>query len=64
VWTNTQKVLPSGSQTSVPVNPNGAESGESGSGVALFGYLAEVGKTYTECLATCEALVNAGSIGQ
>lgn len=63
-WNNLQQVVPSSSEPSVSVNPNGAESGEPAEGVALLGYIAEVGKTYTECIETYEALVRSGSIGQ
>lgn len=64
VWNNTQEVLPSGSRPPEETNPTGAASGEPFSGVALFGYFAEVGKTYTECMETYEGLVKSGSIGQ
>jgi len=64
IWSNTQAVLPSGSQSPEAVNPNGAESGEGAEGVAVFGYLSAVGQSYTDCMEFYNALVNSGSIGQ
>jgi hypothetical protein len=64
VFNNTTQVLPSSSQPSVSVNPQGAESGEGAEAVALFGYFAAIGESYTRCMEAYDALVSSGSIGQ
>jgi len=64
VFNNTTQVLPSSSQPSVSVNPQGAESGEGAESVALFGYFAAIGESYTRCMEAYAALVSSGSIGQ
>jgi RHS repeat-associated protein len=64
VFNNTTQVLPGSSQPSVSVNPQGAESGEGAESVAVFGYFAAIGESYTRCMEAYDALVSSGSIGQ
>lgn len=64
IWSNSEQVLPSGSQPSVSVNPHGAESGEGADSVVLFAYFGAIGESYTKCMEAYDALVSSGSIGQ